>query len=91
MIYQLFEDCKGLEKRRDKTSSDWHHTGILNTSYCYYIKGFHQTFIIYSFDDDNVIWYSYGKKRSGRRIWEAMTVQQQKLFIFNLDWFLGAE
>lgn len=95
-LYQPFEDCKGLRKKIDRAEGGWHDPmPDENISYAYYVSGFNNVMIFYDRSNDKVIWAQGMNpgglmiKKKGVRIWESMRPETQKLFLFNIDWFLG--
>ena len=93
-IYEPFEGCKGLLKKRDFIDNNWSwHDPMGNRagefSYAYYILGFSSVYVIYDYRADKVLWFQLGERKKGRKVWEAMTMYTQKMFLFNIDWFIG--
>lgn len=101
--YEPFENCKGLIKVIDKDNGGWYDAiPEGNFSYAYQVAGFSNVFIIYDYNFDEVIWFqkesdSFPMVKSkhqldikkGVRVWESMHPNNHKLFLFNIDWFLG--
>lgn len=91
-IFEPFEACKSLDKRMDYSTGSWLEIEG-DVSYPYFLRGFNNVFIVYDFKEDKVVWYqklgSKIIKKRGVRVWEAMRPEQQKLFLFDIDWFTG--
>lgn len=97
-IYEPFENCKGLKKKYMEDprggAHGWHDP-FLNDRYtlAYYVVGFTNVFVVYDWEEDKVLWFQNvkgtPKPKRGVRVWEAMRSEYQKLFLFNIDWFIG--
>jgi len=90
--YDRFENCKGLSLRKDPEDLwAWYDPFPTDRySYAYFVIGFSNLYIIYDYQDDKVLWYQKGVIRAkGKSVWDSMNPGNRKLFLFDMDWFLG--
>jgi hypothetical protein len=95
-IYEPFEKCKGLRKKLDRENGGWYDPWITEGgSYAYKVAGFENIYVFYNSEEDRVYWIQEFKDngtiriKKGVKVWESMSQSNQKLFLFNIDWFLG--